>query len=84
MLQEKSVLVSGGTGSFGHTFVPMTLARYNPKTVIISSRGEMKHSDMDKLFCGVHQGQQPRVDEPVRAAAMDGREQDGEELRVMP
>jgi FlaA1/EpsC-like NDP-sugar epimerase len=30
MLTDKTVLVTGGTGSFGHAFVPMTLAKYNP------------------------------------------------------
>lgn len=35
MLKDKSILVTGGTGSFGHSFVPMTLARYNPRKIII-------------------------------------------------
>ena len=42
MLQNKTILITGGTGSFGHTFVPMTLARFNPKKLIIYSRDEMK------------------------------------------
>lgn len=52
MLTNKTILVTGGTGSFGHTFVPMTLARYNPKKVIIFSRDEMKQWEMAKLFEG--------------------------------
>lgn len=52
MLSGKTILVTGGTGSFGHTFVPMTLARYNPKKVIIYSRDEMKQWEMAKLFQG--------------------------------
>jgi UDP-N-acetylglucosamine 4,6-dehydratase len=52
MLQEKVILVTGGTGSFGQTFVPMTLARYNPRKLIIYSRDEMKQWDMAKLFQG--------------------------------
>lgn len=50
MLTGKSLLVTGGTGSFGHTFIPMTLARYNPKKIIVFSRDEMKQWEMAKLF----------------------------------
>ncbi|MCB1901791.1 polysaccharide biosynthesis protein, partial [Cognatazoarcus halotolerans] len=46
MLNGKSILVTGGTGSFGHTFVPMTLAKYNPKKIIVYSRDEMKQWEM--------------------------------------
>lgn len=52
MLSQATILVTGGTGSFGHTFVPMTLARYNPKKLIIFSRDEMKQWEMAKLFEG--------------------------------
>lgn len=52
MLKNSSILVTGGTGSFGHTFVPMTLAKYNPKKIIIFSRDEMKQWDMAKKFEG--------------------------------
>lgn len=52
MLSGKTILVTGGTGSFGHTFVPMTLAKYNPKKIIIFSRDEMKQWDMAKKFEG--------------------------------
>ena len=31
MLKDSSILITGGTGSFGHAFIPMTLAKYNPK-----------------------------------------------------
>lgn len=50
MLSNKTILVTGGTGSFGHTFVPMTLAKYNPKKIIVFSRDEMKQWEMAKLF----------------------------------
>jgi len=50
MLRDKTILVTGGTGSFGNTFVPMTLAKYNPKKIIIFSRDEMKQWDMAKKF----------------------------------
>ncbi|WP_323011596.1 UDP-N-acetylglucosamine 4,6-dehydratase (inverting) [Castellaniella sp.] len=56
MLKEKSILITGGTGSFGHSFVPMTLACYNPKRLIILSRDEMKQWEMAKLY-----GDDPRV-----------------------
>lgn len=50
MLTNKTILVTGGTGSFGNTFVPMTLAKYNPKKIIIYSRDEMKQWDMAKKY----------------------------------
>jgi UDP-N-acetylglucosamine 4,6-dehydratase (inverting) len=52
MLSNKTILVTGGTGSFGNAFVPMTLAAYNPKKIIILSRDEMKQWDMAKKFDG--------------------------------
>ena len=50
MLKNSSILITGGTGSFGHTFIPMTLEKYNPKKIIIFSRDEMKQWEMAKLF----------------------------------
>lgn len=50
MFDNESILVTGGTGSFGHTFVPMLLEHYNPKRVIIFSRDEMKQWEMAKKF----------------------------------
>jgi len=52
MLTNKSILVTGGTGSFGNAFVPLTLAKFNPRKVIIFSRDEMKQWEMAKLFKG--------------------------------
>ena len=52
MLTNKIILITGGTGSFGNTFVPMTLAKYNPKKIIIYSRDEMKQWNMAKKFQG--------------------------------
>lgn len=52
MLSNQTILVTGGTGSFGNTFVPMTLAKYNPKKIIIFSRDEMKQWEMAKKFQG--------------------------------
>lgn len=50
MLTNKSILLTGGTGSFGHAFVPMTLAKYNPQRLVIFSRDEMKQWEMAKLY----------------------------------
>lgn len=52
MFENKIILITGGTGSFGNTFVPMTLAKYNPKKIIIYSRDEMKQWEMAKKFDG--------------------------------
>jgi len=50
MFTDSSILVTGGTGSFGHSFIPMTLEKYNPKKIVIFSRDEMKQWEMAKLF----------------------------------
>ncbi|WP_417566222.1 UDP-N-acetylglucosamine 4,6-dehydratase (inverting) [Marinobacter sp.] len=54
MFENSSILITGGTGSFGHTFVPMLLEKYNPRKVIIFSRDEMKQWEMAKQFAGDH------------------------------
>jgi UDP-N-acetylglucosamine 4,6-dehydratase/5-epimerase len=50
VFDNSTVLVTGGTGSFGHAFVPMTLAKYSLKKLIIYSRDEMKQWEMAKKF----------------------------------
>jgi len=50
MFDNKTILVTGGTGSFGNAFVPMTLKKYNPKKLIVLSRDEMKQWEMAKLY----------------------------------
>jgi UDP-N-acetylglucosamine 4,6-dehydratase/5-epimerase len=50
MLKNSSILITGGTGSFGHAFIPMTLDKYNPRRLIVFSRDEMKQWEMAKLF----------------------------------
>lgn len=50
MFKDKVILVTGGTGSFGNTFIPMTLKKFNPKKIIIFSRDEMKQWEMAKYF----------------------------------
>lgn len=52
MFENKSILVTGGTGSFGQKFVPMTLAKYNPKKIIVFSRDEMKQWEMAQKYQG--------------------------------
>lgn len=49
-MKDSTILITGGTGSFGNTFVPMTLEKYNPKKIIIFSRDEMKQWEMAKKF----------------------------------
>lgn len=46
MLNDKIILITGGTGSFGKKFLEMIFERYNPKKVIIYSRDEYKQSVM--------------------------------------
>jgi UDP-N-acetylglucosamine 4,6-dehydratase (inverting) len=50
LLSNSSILITGGTGSFGHTFVPLTLAKYNPRRLVIYSRDEMKQWEMAKIY----------------------------------
>ena len=50
MLSNSSILITGGTGSFGNAFIPMTLKKYNPRRIVVFSRDEMKQWDMAKLF----------------------------------
>jgi UDP-N-acetylglucosamine 4,6-dehydratase len=50
MKKNSSILITGGTGSFGHNFIPHTLKKYNPKRLVIFSRDEMKQWEMAKLF----------------------------------
>jgi len=50
MKKNSSILITGGTGSFGNSFVPLTLKKYNPKRLVIFSRDEMKQWEMAKLY----------------------------------
>ena len=47
MLNNKTILITGGTGSFGHHFVDYVLKHYSPKKIIIYSRDEFKQFNMD-------------------------------------
>jgi len=50
MLNDATILLTGGTGSFGHAFMEMTLAKFSPKKLIVLSRDEMKQWEMAKIF----------------------------------
>ena len=50
ILKNSSILVTGGTGSFGQAFVRLTLKKYNPKRLVVFSRDEMKQWEMAKKF----------------------------------
>ncbi len=50
MLNNKSILITGGTGSFGHQFVSYVLEHYDPKKIIIYSRDEFKQFNMQNEY----------------------------------
>jgi UDP-N-acetylglucosamine 4,6-dehydratase/5-epimerase len=50
MLNNKSILITGGTGSFGKKFIATILAQYQPKRVIVYSRDELKQFEMQQTF----------------------------------
>ena len=52
MLNNKTILITGGTGSFGKKFLEMIFANYKPKKVIIYSRDEFKQSVMKSEYTG--------------------------------
>lgn len=50
MFDNKSVLITGGTGSFGHQYVRTILARYKPSRIVVFSRDELKQYEMAQRF----------------------------------
>ena len=50
MLNNKSILITGGTGSFGKKFIETVLTRYQPKKVIVYSRDELKQFEMQAIW----------------------------------
>ena len=50
MFNGKSILITGGTGSFGHKFVQTILERYTPSRLVIYSRDELKQYEMEQRF----------------------------------
>lgn len=49
-LKDKSILLTGGTGSFGHKFTEIVLKEHDPKRLIIFSRDELKQHEMAQRF----------------------------------
>ena len=50
MLNEKSILITGGTGSFGRQFTRLALEKFRPRRLVIFSRDELKQSEMQQEF----------------------------------
>lgn len=50
MFSDKSILITGGTGSFGKRYVQSLLERYTPKRIIVYSRDELKQFEMQQNF----------------------------------
>lgn len=50
MFNDKSILITGGTGSFGRRYVRTILERYQPRKLIIYSRDELKQFEMEQEF----------------------------------
>ena len=50
MFDGKTILITGGTGSFGHKYTETLLTRYKPKKIIIYSRDELKQYEMQQKF----------------------------------
>ena len=50
MINNKTILITGGTGSFGQEFVGYVLTKFKPKKLIIYSRDELKQYEMSKIF----------------------------------
>ena len=46
ILEGKTILLTGGTGSFGHKFVEIVLKKHNPQVIRVFSRGEKKQMDL--------------------------------------
>ena len=69
MLNNKSILVTGGTGSFGKVFISTILSNYNPKRVIVFSRDELKQYEMQSKF-------PEKQDSPVRYFIGDVRDRE--------
>jgi UDP-N-acetylglucosamine 4,6-dehydratase len=67
-LDDKTILITGGTGSFGKKFTETVLTKFKPKKVIIFSRDEYKQNEMAKTF--------PESEYPIRYFIGDVRDKD--------
>ena len=52
MLNGKSVIITGGTGSFGKQYIQTILSRYKPQRIVVFSRDELKQYEMQQTFFG--------------------------------
>ncbi len=68
MINNKTVLVTGGTGSFGKKFTQIVFEKFKPKKLIIFSRDEYKQFEMQKVF--------PTYKYPIRYFVGDIRDKD--------
>ncbi|MEQ2868507.1 UDP-N-acetylglucosamine 4,6-dehydratase (inverting) [Selenomonas noxia] len=50
MFNNKSILITGGTGSFGKKFIEIVLKKFTPKKIIVFSRDELKQFEMQQKF----------------------------------
>ena len=50
MFNNKSILITGGTGSFGKQYIKTILERYQPRRLIVYSRDELKQFEMQQVF----------------------------------
>ena len=50
MFDDKTILITGGTGSFGKKYVKLILRDYKPRKVIVFSRDELKQFEMQQVF----------------------------------
>jgi UDP-N-acetylglucosamine 4,6-dehydratase len=50
MFKNRSILITGGTGSFGQAFVKTVLENYQPARIVIFSRDELKQYEMQQHF----------------------------------
>ena len=49
-INKRSILITGGTGSFGKKFIELVLKKANPKRLIIFSRDEQKQFNLQRSF----------------------------------
>ena len=68
MFNNKTILVTGGTGSFGKKFIATVLKKYKPKEIIVYSRDELKQFEMRENF--------PTNEYPVRYFIGDIRDRE--------
>ena len=68
MLKDKTILITGGTGSFGKKATAVILQKYKPKKIIVFSRDELKQFEMSQIY--------PMSDYPMRYFIGDVRDKE--------